>query len=40
MIDTDCSVCPFAAKCPKQDTPERIPWSQGGLGLCPKVEIG
>ena len=31
MIDTDCSVCPFAAKCPKQDTPERI---------CPKAEIG
>lgn len=40
MIDTDCSVCPFAAKCPKQDNPERIPWSQGGLGLCPKIEIG
>nr|WP_302817899.1 hypothetical protein [Acidaminococcus intestini] len=40
MIDTDCSVCPFAAKCPKKDKPERIPWSKGGLGLCPKVEIG
>lgn len=40
MIDTDCSVCPFAAKCPKKDKPERIPWSKGGLGLCPKIEIG
>ena len=38
MIDTDCSVCPFAAKCPKQDNPERIPWSQGGLVYAPKLK--
>ena len=40
MINTDCSTCPFADKCYMKDKFQRHPRSEGGLGLCPKVEIG
>lgn len=40
MIGTDCSVCPFADKCYMKDKFQRLPVTKGGLGFCPKVEIG
>lgn len=40
MIGTDCSTCLFAEKCYMKDNPKRLPWGKGGLGFCPKVEIG
>ena len=40
MINTDCSTCPFADKCYMRNKFQRHPRSEGGLGLCPKVEIG
>ena len=40
MINTDCSTCPFADKCYMKDKFQRHPRSEGGLGMCPKVEIG
>lgn len=40
MISTDCSTCPFADKCYVKDKFQRLPTSKGGLGMCPKVEIG
>ena len=40
MISTDCGTCPFADKCYMKDKFQRLPRRQGGLGLCPKVEIG
>lgn len=40
MINTDCSTCPFADKCYMKNNPKRLPWGKGGLGFCPKVEIG
>ncbi len=39
MINTDCSTCPFADKCYMKDKFQRHPRSEGGLGLCPKVEL-
>lgn len=40
MINTNCGTCPFAEKCYMKDNPKRLPWGKGGLGFCPKVEIG
>lgn len=40
MISTDCGTCPFADKCYMKDKFQRLPRRQGGLGLCPKDEIG
>ncbi len=40
MINTDCSTCPFADMCYMKNKFQRHPRSEGGLGLCPKVEIG
>ena len=40
MINTDCSTCPLADKCYMKDNPKRLPWNKGGLGFCPKLEIG
>ena len=40
MINTDCSTCPFADKCYMKDKLQRHYRIKGGLGLCPKVEIG
>lgn len=40
MINTNCGTCPFAEKCYMKDKLQRHPRSEGGLGLCPKVEIG
>lgn len=40
MINTDCGTCPFANRCYMKDKPQRLPVVKGGLGFCPKVEIG
>lgn len=40
MINTNCGTCPFAEKCYMKDKPQRLPVTKGGLGFCPKVEIG
>lgn len=40
MINTNCGTCPFAEKCYMKDNPKRLPLGKGGLGFCPKVEIG
>jgi hypothetical protein len=40
LINTDCIKCPFADKCYVKDKFQRLPTSKGGLGMCPKVEIG
>lgn len=40
MINTDCGTCPFVDKCYMKYKFQRLPRREGGLGLCPKVEIG
>ena len=40
MINTNCGTCPFAEKCYMKDKPQRLPVTKGGLGFCPKDEIG
>ena len=40
MINTNCGTCPLADKCDMKNKFQRHPRREGGLGLCPKVEIG
>lgn len=34
---TDCPSCPFVRFCPMVEKYQRLPWDEGGLGLCPKL---
>lgn len=34
---TDCPSCPFVRICPMVEKHQRLPWDEGGLGLCPKL---
>lgn len=37
MESTDCTRCPFEKVCPMVEKHQRLPWDEGGLGLCPKL---
>lgn len=37
MESTDCTRCPFEKVCPMAEKHQRLPWDEGGLGLCPKL---
>lgn len=34
---TVCPSCPFVRFCPMAEKHQRLPWDEGGLGLCPKL---
>lgn len=34
---TDCEKCQFESICPMVEKHQRLPWGEGGLGLCPKL---
>lgn len=34
---TDCEKCRFESICPMAGKHQRLPWDDGGLGLCPKL---
>lgn len=35
---TDCTHCPFVEACPMVEEHQRLPWDEGGLELCPKLQ--
>ena len=34
---TDCTHCPFVEACPMVENHQRLPFDEGGIGLCPKL---
>lgn len=36
-VSADCASCPFVKACPMVEEHQRLPWDEGGLGLCPKL---
>lgn len=33
----DCTSCPFVKACPMAEKHQRLPFDEGGIGLCPKL---
>lgn len=36
-VSADCTSCPFVKACPMVEEHQRLPFDEGGIGLCPKL---